>query len=604
MATPTWAPGTLYQPGDIVQRLSAPPVVQDEPLNGSFETGDGTDWTLPAPIVVTAFSSGTYPNAYDGTYMAALAGGFNGTVLFANDNLVPVLPGQYINASCYVNTVGSQNASWQIGAVAVLWYDENQDPITHTEGFQCRFTNNTWQRSDVTAIAPATAAFASIGAVASRFAQNFAVCFDAFNWDYTYSEPNDGLVFTAVQADAGYSGATEPTWPTVNGGTVVDNEVTWEALVGPSLTWEATPILVSGATEPTWPETVSGSVLDNTISWKATTGQVTDTKCPNTRPVAIGASKIFAGNDDIISYSATINPLDWSTREDAGYLPFGLQTYGSSPVTALGLYRSNLVAFNAEAFQMWQIDQDPANMALLDAVPVGCVYPKSVQPLMNDLLFLSKVGVRGIAIAGASTNLQADGIGEPVDALVTVKVKAGEYEPLAINYPAGGQYWLVFGPEAFVCTVNGSKSRSWSRYVFPEAITDWTIHEGDLYLRAGDYSWKFDDEQVDDDVVYPTASFTAGNLNPVAVVLSGELNVEDMDLSWSVGEAPGSAVDDYDIYRSVDGAAFALLTTVSGTSYSDEGLTPLSTYAYYVVVNATNGMSSEASNTVSETVPY
>ena len=508
MAVPQWAPGTLYQPGAVVQRRSALPVVQDAPSNASFESS-GTDWTAGTEWGYSAGVPGVIPNAFQGSLSAVVNGAFIGTSYIINDNLVPVVPGQVINAHCYINHTGQTNTGRQAASCAIAWFDESEVFISFTEGAQQFVTFFNWSGAGAAGVAPAGAAFAAIAGRAQRNEDAYAICFDSFTWDYTFSEPVDGLVFKAVQANAGYSGVEEPTWPTAEGVTVVDNEVTWEAFVSPSLTWQATPILISGSTEPTWPETMGAAVADGTIAWVATTGQVTDEKCPNTVPVAIAASKVFAGDDDIVAFSATINPLDWSTRDDAGYLPFGLQTYGSTPVTALGLYRGNVVVFNAQSFQMWQVDQDPANMALLDAVPVGCVYPRSVQPLMNDLLFLSRVGVRGITIAGASTNLQADGIGEPVDALVTPKVKAAEYEPIAINYPAGGQYWLLFGPEAFVCTVNGAKDKSWSRYVFPYAITDWTIHDNDLYLRAGDLVWKFDEDQVDDDVQDPVVEITS-----------------------------------------------------------------------------------------------
>ena len=52
---------------------------------------------------------------------------------------------------------------------------------------------------------------------------------------------------------------------------------------------------------------------------------VEDENCPNSKIVAIAASKVFAGDGDIAPYSATVNPLDWSTPEDSGFLPTGLQ---------------------------------------------------------------------------------------------------------------------------------------------------------------------------------------------------------------------------------------------------------------------------------------
>ena len=63
------------------------------------------------------------------------------------------------------------------------------------------------------------------------------------------------------------------------------------------------------------------------------------------------------------TYCATTNPLDWTSEADAGFLPIGLQSYGTNPFLAAGLYRSNLVFFNSQGLQMWQVDEDPANMA-------------------------------------------------------------------------------------------------------------------------------------------------------------------------------------------------------------------------------------------------
>jgi hypothetical protein len=217
--------------------------------------------------------------------------------------------------------------------------------------------------------------------------------------------------------------------------------------------------------------------------------------------VAIASSKIFAGDDDIIGFSATVNPLDWSTLEDAGYLPFGLQNYGANPVRNLALYRANLVAFNAQGAQLWQVDEDPANMALLDAVPAASIFPRTGMPVMNDLIFLNPVGVRNFGIAGASTNLQAGGVGEPIDSLVLAEIRAGTYVPHAIFVPAYGQYWLFFGPQAFVLTITGATKMRWSRYVFPEAITDATLLGQDLYLRTATHKvWKVDEAELDDDV--------------------------------------------------------------------------------------------------------
>jgi hypothetical protein len=290
----------------------------------------------------------------------------------------------------------------------------------------------------------------------------------------------------------------------VVGLTVLDNGVTWEAENASRLIWTAIPILKSGDSQPTFPTVVGGHVVDGAaasqISWRATDGRITDVNCPQTKQVAIGASKIFAADTDVVRFSATTNPLDWTTQFDAGFLPFGLQTYGNEPVSALGLYRSNLLAMNSIGYQMWQIDADPANMALLDASPVGNPYFRSGAPVNNDFVYLTSVGIRSIGIAGASTNLQAGSFGKQVDPLVKSLI-AGGYDPQALFFPGTGQYWLIFGSEAVVLTMNGGTTdMSWSRYQFPANIDNWTVLDGVLYLRAGDLVWKVDENTLTDDL--------------------------------------------------------------------------------------------------------
>lgn len=490
MTVAAWQPGTLYNPGAVVRRNSTLAVVSPAPVNPDFELGD-TDWTKGANWTIGTQISGA---VFSGT-KAARCTASAGTSRIYQSATVAVVPGMSITASCQVR----RGKHLVTGRVELEWLDAMSQSIAVDQGTLIDFSEDKWKQSTVTAIAPALAAYVRLGATAT-FTGSCNIYVDAFQWNYAYQPPLDSVTYQAVQADAGYSGSTEPTWPSVLGQQVVDNEVTWEAVDSSFVTWEAAPILVSGASEPTFPDGVGDTVADNTIVWAGISRRISDTRCPNNKVVAIAASKVFAGDTDIIPFSATVNPLDWTTVDDAGYLPFGLQTHGANPVTAMGLYRSNLVAFNATGFQMWQVDQDPQNMALLDAAPIGCIEPRSIQPFQNDLVFLSAVGVRNISIAGASTNLQAGTFGDPIDPLVLAKIRAAEFTPISMFIPSFGQYWLVYGDEVFVLTLAGIKDVRWSRYTFPEAITDMTLLGSDLYLRTETHKvWKLTYDAIYDD---------------------------------------------------------------------------------------------------------
>jgi hypothetical protein len=615
MTTPVWAPGTLYQPGDLVRPRSSTGGASTQPDNPGFETGDLTDWELNkldtdgSGAVVTGQACGSN-NFFTGTHgfrWEAPPGGGGGPgpgggwrAELINTLRAPVAPGQSITAQCYVRSVPCNRKHWTWGACRLYWFNESddlirvdEDPSPYGSGSSGFGTTGEWVLSSVTGVAPAGATRASIGAFfTTREDSENGSYADAFSWDYISPAASDALVFRAVQPAAGFSGAVEPAWPVVLGETVYDNEVIWEAVATSRVVWQATPILVSGSTEPDFPEQVGGSVVDNTIVWHAVSRRIDDERCPHSKIVAIAANKIFAGDTDIVAYSSTSNPLDWSSPNDAGYIPFGLNTYGANPVAALGLYRSNLIASSSSGYQMWQVDPNPANMAILDSQPVPFEYHQSLQPAANDLVGLTNQGIRSVGIAGASTNLQAGFFGIGVDPLVKPLLAAARlagYDPIGVMWPAAGQYWCLFGDTAMVLTINGpaAKDMSWSRYVFPAEITDWTIDGTALLLRAGDLVWEMSEDALlagapADDVYCDVDT---------APVLSNVRSGTTNNLSWT-------AVDGADHYLLYDADTDELIATVYGLTYPDAGLDENTDYTYYVVAVSASGGLSPHSNVV------
>lgn len=523
MAAPAWQPGKLYAPGSLVVPRTAPATGPIAISNGSFETGDLSDWsytTIGGSATLSVVAS--HPDT--GVYAAYWPGG-NGSgsesgieCVATSDDLQPITPGALITVSMRgnYNTTGQHDGSrFQ---ARIQWYDSSGAPLSVSQGtvIKGRGNNNRYVTSTCSAVAPAGAAY--VAAQWWATARGGHVYVDTITWNYVSSAPPPGLMFKAVQPATGYSDTTEPTWPTANGVQVVDNEVIWEAVYLTRLVWQARPLLVSGSVEPDWPEAVGATVPDNTISWEAVSRRVTDPKCPNSKYVTIAASKVFAADDDIIAYSATVNPLDWSSADNAGYLPFGLQMYGANPVKALGLYRGNVVALNAQGSQVWQVDEDPAQMAILDAFPLGTEYHHTLAPVSNDLFLLTAQGVRSVGIAGGATNLQADDVGEPIDPLVKAALrdaKTLDVEPMSLYNPNTGQYWLIFrwpsdvgGVDAepdttavFCCTMNQAGKRGrWTRYLLPFPVDDWTILGSKLYLRGPNLVHVIDDSCESDEV--------------------------------------------------------------------------------------------------------
>lgn len=496
MTVPTWQPGTTYVPGAIVVPTHSGLQSFSPPNNPGFEAGSLSGWT---PTAGSWAIEGAV--VYQGTY----AGVFNGigTGILVNTQQSQCIPGMSVSAQAFVRVAGGGN-----GEVALYWYDASHTFISQTQGGSVGVAN-TWVPATVTGVAPANAAYVALVLGAFTPGAGDSIAFDACTWSYVYNGAPPGLVYQATQAAPGKSGATEPNWPGNTTTPVTDNEVTWQGIIATQLQWTAVPINQSGGAQPTWPTTPGAAVNDNGINWVAYSFNIQDANCPNGKVVQIAASKIYCADNDIIRYSATANPLDWSTTDNAGYLPFGLQTYGSNPAAAMGLYRSNLVVFSAEGFQMWQVNEDPSVTALISALPIASTWNQALAPLTDDLLFLSKAGVRSIGTSATADGLMAGDIGMPIDPLVKQFLSAAiaDGTPILSTYvPEYSQYWIIFPDVSqaapttvFVYTLNkiGSPGR-WSRYVFPFRIDYVTQLDGDLYLRSGDDVLMVDPTAVDD----------------------------------------------------------------------------------------------------------
>lgn len=446
----TWTKATIYQPGALVIPSTNTGAVVNAIPNGDFALGN-VDWTFTGGGTQWNIVFATAPPSPSSGYEAVCPPGATSAIIIMN-TAAAVTPGTSVTATCYLTTGTSSPPDLAL-AIGLKWYSDSAGTVLiSTDHSAFQGYAHGWFKTSFTATAPAGAKSvkfftqASSG-TSSRDSAGMALA----SWNLATPAAVTNFIYEAVQTGPGVSGNTEPAWPTNSGGTVVDNTVTWEAVGSSVIEWKAYPIMESGAVEPTWPTTVGQSVGDGStifipsgvpvggnFTWTATCGQITDSNCPQTKAVVTGATHIFAGNNDVVDFSAAVNPTDWTSASNAGDLPTGLQQYGTNPVAVLGLYRSNLIVMNSGGYQMWQIDPDPSSMALLDAQPIGSVFTRSGQTIANDFLFLTPLGVRNIGTTGATANMQTGYIGQPVDSLIIPQVVAAASPPSAppINFTA------------------------------------------------------------------------------------------------------------------------------------------------------------------------
>lgn len=442
MAAPFWQAGTLYLPGDLVQPVTQPAPNNPQVANGYFEDG-AVGWTFSGDASLST------THGYGSPKCVQLPGNKPDGVALNNTMLVAP-PGGVLTATSMIDQ-GASVAGATAGWTEIRWYDSLNTLLQTDKGNVVDSgSGGAWHASTVTSTAPASAAYAKAAIHLTSVADhNHEIFGDNLVITGAIAGLPEGLVYKAVQTESGTSGSGEPAWPGILGQQVIDNEVIWEAVTTSRVTWTAAARYVSGATEPVWPTDIGGMVQDGTINWKAISRRVEDEKCPNSKVVAIVAAKVFAADKDIVKFSATANPLDWSTADDAGYLPTGLQQANANDMAVLQQYRANLVALNASSFQNWQVDPDPASMAILDQMDgIGSTWPRAAVPVSNDLFYLAALGVRTIGIANAAENLAAGDVGAPIDVMVQDAVRvatANGTKIVATYYPGAGQYWMSVG---------------------------------------------------------------------------------------------------------------------------------------------------------------
>lgn len=245
----------------------------------------------------------------------------------------------------------------------------------------------------------------------------------------------------------------------------------------------------------------NGTVLHHYLDGAVPT-KISDTNCPNTKGVVKMENKIWAIDGDVVRFSATGDPRDWTSSSDAGFLAVGLKQKGSDASLALGQYKErNLVVFFADGSQLWAVDPDPANHSFTQSLPgVHTRYHRSIALLFQDMYMLTDFGFRSIS-ESVLTGSQAEiDIGSPIDSVIqAVLPQTPSVNPKATFNPALGQYICAIKKSIYAFTISKTaKITAWSDYQLPFVIDDWTILDSEVYLRSGDNVYRMTEECFQD----------------------------------------------------------------------------------------------------------
>lgn len=225
---------------------------------------------------------------------------------------------------------------------------------------------------------------------------------------------------------------------------------------------------------------------------------IADVNMPSSGIMVTIQSRIYAISDDgqTVRFCKVGNPTDWTTPDDAGFLPVA-QHFGSGQrAYGLGIYQGKLAVFSDKSVQLWMVDPDPTAMAIENTVDgVGTRHHGSIVPLNGDLLFLSDTGIRSLTTLTNSLFPSDVDLGLPVKQIAVPSPLVGgtaTLQPyskvLAVGASPFGQYWVA-APDTWA--FGGATEYGWLAWSFSRQakLNAWAWHGAGGAARAKVTGW-------------------------------------------------------------------------------------------------------------------
>jgi hypothetical protein len=193
---------------------------------------------------------------------------------------------------------------------------------------------------------------------------------------------------------------------------------------------------------------------------------------------------------------------DWSTAGDAGFLPVARNAPGDRNLQGLGYIRNRMVVAFSDSMQIWALDEDPANMTLVEVLNgPGTSFERALTNVLGDAFYFSRGGFRSLITSTIEGQREETDIGFKIKELTQGLIT--DPEPVALWSQARGQYLCAFGSTVLVYTyIPSEKVFGWSTWNLPFSVTDLVEIGGTLYARDTDDNIQvFDDELATDSTV-------------------------------------------------------------------------------------------------------
>lgn len=177
--------------------------------------------------------------------------------------------------------------------------------------------------------------------------------------------------------------------------------------------------------------------------------------------LATGAQFNFSDNGD---------PTGWEQQNPgAGVVAYLSNFGGTDLVYALSQLQGRLVAVARRSVQLWTVDADPANFALVQEMDnIGSKAPRSVQNIGDfDVIILDDTGFRSLRTREVTLNAYVDDVGVAIDALVQADLlSVSAATCCAVVEPTLKNYWAYLNGKIYVfARFPSSKISAWTVFL-------------------------------------------------------------------------------------------------------------------------------------------
>lgn len=180
-------------------------------------------------------------------------------------------------------------------------------------------------------------------------------------------------------------------------------------------------------------------------------------------------NRVYLGAVNQVNFSDNGDPTGWEQQNPgAGEILYLSYFGGNDFVKSISQLQGRLVIVARRSVQIWTVDADPANFALVQEMDnIGTNGPESAQNLGDfDVIILDDTGYRSLRTREVTLNAYVDDIGTPIDEFVQADLAAvGASGAKSVVEPTTKNLWEFLNGKIYVLSRHpGSKIQAWSVY--------------------------------------------------------------------------------------------------------------------------------------------